>query len=129
MQNYFAYNSEQDWFDSFIETMKNAKEQGLIRDDAERNAMVNPRGVQKVLDAYGLLKQATTGVDVSVTYDLHNPTKQYGRVTVKGDVVDFCDTDALIEVMLMCRSFSVYPEITGKIVWIFDFDDVARYMD
>ena len=129
MQNYFDYNSEQDWFDSFIETMKNAKEQGLIRDDADRNAMVNPRGVQKVLDAYGLLKQATTGVDVSVRYDLHKPTKQYGRVTVKGDVVDFCDNDALIEVMRMCRSFSVYPEITGKIVWIFDFDDVARYMD
>lgn len=129
MSNYFDYGVKNDWFDNFIKTMQDAKAQGLIRDDSERSAIVNPKGVQRVLDAYELLNKATTGVDVHVTYDLYKPTKRYGRVIVKGNVVDFRDTDALIKVILMCRSFSFYPENTGKTVWIFDFDDIAKYID
>lgn len=131
-ENEFDFDTEfmsdeevEEMLDSFIiETLGNK-----IEADENRTAIVNPHRVQQVLCTHEILKRLTRGTNAKVVYDLYEPYKSMGIVSVIGSNLMFENTEWLIKAMKLASNFEVYPKTDGTVQIDFTFHGLTIAID
>lgn len=100
-----------------------------IEADENRTAIVNPHRVQQVLCTYEILKRLTRGTNAKVIYDLYEPYKSMGVVSVIGSDLIFGNTEWFTKAMKLASNFEVYSKTDGTVQVDFTFHSLTVAID
>lgn len=100
-----------------------------IEADENRTAIVNPHRAQQVLCTYEILKRLTRGTNAKVIYDLYEPYKSMGVVSVIGSNLIFGNTEWFTKAMKLASNFEVYPKTDGTVQIDFTFHGLTVAID
>lgn len=94
--------------------------------DDSQTAIVNPYRIQQVLYTYKVLKYLTKGTKANVTYELHEPYKSMGSVSVVGANLLFRNAEWFMKAVELASNFEVYPKTNGAVQMNFTFHGLTR---
>lgn len=111
-------------FESLISTMgKKAVESD------NKTSIVVPNKIEQVLYTYKLLKYVTKGTDAQVTYELYQPYKSMGSVSVTGSNINFTNTEWFIKAAELASNVDIYPKTNGKVTVDFTFHGLTKSIE
>lgn len=91
-----------------------------------RTQIVNPITMQHLLYTYKILKYLTKGTGTKVTYELHEPYKSMGSVTVCGKNITFAKPEWFMKAVELAANFEVYPKTDGTVEMNFTFHGLTK---
>lgn len=86
-----------------------------------RTQVVNPITMQHLLYTYKVLKYLTKGTGAKVTYEINEPYKSMGSVTVCGRNIVFKKPEWFIKAVELAANFEAYPKTDGTVEMNFTF--------
>lgn len=86
-----------------------------------RIQIVNPIKMQHLLYTLKILKYLTKGSGAKVTYELHEPFKSMGSVTICGKDITFPKPEWFMKAVELAANFEVYPKTDGTVEMNFTF--------
>lgn len=93
-----------------------------VAKEEDRAAIINPYRIQHVAYTYKILKYLTKGQKgVKVTYELHEPFKSMGSVSITGHELNFRKPDWFMKAVELASNFEVYPKNDGTVQLNFTF--------
>lgn len=92
-----------------------------IECDEDRTSIINLKGIKAVFYAYKALCYLTKGTSAKVTYELHNPYKSMGSVSVIGKNLAFNKPEWFMAAVKLASNFDVYPKTNGTVQMDFTF--------
>ena len=93
----------------------------IIKEQDSRTSIINPRKLKEISFVYKAMKILTKGTNVKVTYDLHEPLKSIGSVTITGKNIVLRHRKWFDEAIKLASNFDVYPKTDGTVVIDFTF--------
>lgn len=96
------------------------------RVEDNRTQIVNPITMQHLLYTYKILKYLTKGTGTKVTYELHEPYKSMGSVTVCGKNITFAKPEWFMKAVELAANFEVYPKTDGTVEMNFTFHGLTK---
>jgi len=96
------------------------------RVEDNRTQIVNPITMQHLLYTYKILKYLTKGAGTKVTYELHEPYKSMGSVTVCGKNITFAKPEWFMKAVELAANFEVYPKTDGTVEMNFTFHGLTK---
>ena len=96
------------------------------RVEDNRTQIVNPITMQHLLYTYKILKYLTKGTGAKVTYELHEPYKSIGSVTVCGRNITFAKPEWFMKAVELAANFEVYPKTDGTVEMNFTFHGLTK---
>lgn len=96
------------------------------RVEDNRTQIVNPIIMQHLLYTYKILKYLTKGTGTKVTYELHEPYKSMGSVTVCGKNITFAKPEWFMKAVELAANFEVYPKTDGTVEMNFTFHGLTK---
>ena len=104
-----------------------AEEQTEARDN--EISIMNPKRVQAVLYTYKILKYLTRGAKTKVTYELNEPCKSMGSVSIIGKELTFSNPEWFMVAVKLSSNFNVYPKTDGTVQMDFTFHGLTMPFD
>lgn len=98
---------------------------GRIEQDESRASVTNQDRVQQVLYTYKVMKRLMKGTGTKVTYELHEPYRSVGSVSVTGKNIDFRKMSQFLEAAEIASNFEVYPKTDGTVCLAFAFHNLT----
>ena len=95
--------------------------------DNSKTSIINPYKIQQVLYTYKVLKyllKETKGTNVS--YELHEPFRSMGSVSVVGKNLVFRKPEWFMKAVELANNFEVYPRTDGTVQMNFTFHGLTR---
>lgn len=92
-----------------------------------KNSVINPHRIQHVLYTYKVLKylaKDTKGAKVS--YELHEPYKSMGSVSVVGKNLIFRKPEWFMQAVELANNFEAYPKTDGTVQMNFGFHGLTK---
>lgn len=100
---------------------------GKKMEESDRRAsIVVPNKIEQVLYTYKLLKYVTKNTDARVTYELYQPCKSMGSVSVTGSNINFTNTEWFIKSAELASNIDIYPRTNGKVTIDFTFHGLTK---
>lgn len=99
----------------------------LCAAEDNKTAIVNPDKIQQVLYVYEVLKFLTkSNRSVKVTYEIHEPYKSMGSVSVSGEHIKFKNPNGFLKAVELSSNFEVYPKTDGTVRMDFTFHGLTK---
>lgn len=86
-----------------------------------RTQIVNPIKMQHILYTLKILKYLTKGSGAKVTYELYEPFRSMGSVTIRGKDITFSKPEWFMKAVELSANFEVYPRTDGTVEMNFTF--------
>ena len=97
-----------------------AAEQAAAEDS--KPSIINPHRIQRVLYTYKVLKYLTKDVGgTKVSYELHEPYKSMGSVSIAGKNLVFRKPEWFMKAVELADNFEAYPKTDGTVQIDFTF--------
>lgn len=124
--NEFKTDEEvEEMLDSIITTVGRAFEEV-----DKKTAIINPLKIRQVLYTYKVLKYLTRGEkNVQVTYELHEPYKHMGSVSIVGKHLKFSRPEWFIKAAELASNLDIFPKTDGTVQMDFTFHGLTMPMD
>lgn len=107
--------------DSFIEVFGER-----IVEDEQATAMLNPVKLQQIQFAYLVMKRLTKDTGAKVTYELHQPFKSMGSVTVEGAQWAVSNSVWFSRAAKFASNLDIYPLVNGRFRLTLTFHGLLR---
>lgn len=129
MNEEFGFDTEfmtdeevEDMLDSIVTTV--AIE--IVIDD-NKTSVINPYKIQQVLYTYKVLKYLMKGnKGANISYELHEPYKSMGSVSVVGRNLVFRKPEWFMKAVELANNFEVYPKTDGTVQMNFTFHGLTN---
>ncbi len=115
------------------EEIENEKNDALIlalakrfREHDEKDQIINPKQVQKVLSVYKKMKRAFDGRNVKVTCKLFQPYKNSGCISIEGKEIFFEDPTLFSETVRDCDCVDGYRKTNGNMIISFAYSKLTK---
>ncbi len=95
----------------------------------KKTSMIIPTRVRDVKYTYEIMKNLFAGKDVKVDYDLHEPYKDFGSVTVIGKKIDLNSPKWFLKAAEIASNCDIYPRTDGKIQIDFGFGGLTETLE
>lgn len=111
--------------DSIVTTVA---EEAAIEDS--KTSIIVPYKIQQVLYTYKVLKYLTKGIKgAKVSYELHEPLRSMGSVSVIGKDLVYRNPMWFMKAMELANNFEVYPKIDGTVQMNFTFHGLTKSIE
>ena len=110
--------------DSFIEAFGEE-----ILEDESKTSMINPGRYQQINLAYAMLKRMMEGTGAKVSYELHQPFKSMGSVSVEGKLIEFQHPMLFSKVAALAHNTEVYPLSKNAVRLTFTFHNLTTHIE
>ena len=80
------------------------------------DAVLNVERAKLLIGGYNTLKHLTKGTKVKVTYEMNEPYRSMGSVSITGKNITFKRPEAFVAAVKLASNFNVYPKTNGTIV-------------
>lgn len=98
--------------------------------DDGKTSIINPYKIQQVLYTYKVLKYLVKGnKGVNVSYELHEPYKSMGSVSVIGKNLVFRKPEWFMKAVELANNFEVYPKTDGTVQMNFTFHRLTKSIE
>ena len=95
--------------------------------DDSKTSIINPFKIQQVLYTYKVLKYLTKGIKgAKVSYELHEPYRSMGSVSVTGKDLLFRKPEWFMKAVELASNFEVYPKTDGTVQMNFTFHGLTK---
>ena len=121
------FTTDQEVEDTIDALMSSLAETAKLED--EQPQIINPLKIQQLLYTFKMIKYATKGTNVKVTYELHKPYKSMGSVSVSGSNLLFEKTRWFLKAIEFASNFEVYPKTDGTCQMNFTFHGLTNKID
>lgn len=112
--------------DEALDALITTVAEGLVEQDS-KTAVINPYKIQQVLYTYKVLKYLVKGTKgASVSYELHEPFKSMGSVSVVGKNLVFRKPEWFMKAVELADNFEVYPKTDGTLQMDFTFHGLTK---
>jgi len=101
----------------------------LIEEEESKIAVVNAEKVNRLMEAYLILKELTRGTGLSVSYKIHEPFKSGGSVSVVGGSMEFKDIKRFMTAVRLASNFEAYPKTDGTVCMTLSFNGLTTPID
>lgn len=90
--------------------------------DEERTAVLRPLRFEQMNFAHAVLKYLTKDMDdVSLTYNLHEPFKSMGYITLEGKMLEFAKPEWFCRAAEFASNVEIYPLAQNRVRLTFTF--------
>lgn len=129
MNEEFGFDTEfmtdeevEDMLDSIVTTVATE----IVIDD-NKTSVINPYKIQQVLYTYKVLKYLMKGnKGANISYELHEPYKSMGSVSVVGRNLVFRKPEWFMKAVELANNFEVYPKTDGTVQMNFTFHGLTN---
>lgn len=98
--------------------------------DDSKTAIINPYKIQQVLYTYKVLKYLVKGIKgAKVDYELHEPYRSMGSVSVVGKDLIFRKPEWFMKAVELANNFEVYPKTNGTVQMNFTFHGLTKPLE
>lgn len=98
--------------------------------DDSKTSIINPYKIQQVLYTYKVLKYLMKGTKkAKVSYELHEPFRSMGSVSVVGKNLVFRKPEWFMKAVELANNFEVYPKTDGTIQMNFTFHGLTKPLE
>lgn len=94
-----------------------------------KTSIIVPQRMMQLAYAYKILKSITDGINVKVTYTLHEPYNFVGSISIEGDSLEFCNTELFAKAAQLASNFEIYPKTDGTVQMNFAFYGLTRTIE
>lgn len=108
----------------------NSSDKKWITDTADDVLKKNPDAdkarICKMLYSYLALRHITKGRNVKVKYELFEPSKNMGYISVTGRKIDYQNSKVFKTVTALATNFEAYPKTNGTVQLNFTFHKLRK---
>lgn len=98
--------------------------------DDNKTSIINPYKIQQVLYTYKVLKYLVKGIKgAKVDYELHEPYRSMGSVSVVGKDLIFRKPEWFMKAVELANNFEVYPKTNGTVQMNFTFHGLTKPLE
>lgn len=98
--------------------------------DDSKTSIINPYKIQQVLYTYKVLKYLVKGIKgANVSYELHEPYRSMGSVSVVGKDLVFRQPEWFMKAVELSNNFEAYPKTDGSVQMDFTFHGLTKPLD
>ena len=116
---------ENENFSSEMEALLDCLGQWILEDE-QQPGIISPVRYQQFQLSHDLLKKLITGIDMKISYEIHEPFNSMGSITIEGDQLEFTNCRWLSRAVGFADNLEVYPLATGKIRMVLTFHGLVR---
>lgn len=95
-------------------------------DVSKKNPDVDKARICQMLYSYLALRHITKGRNVKVKYELFEPSKNMGYISVTGRKIDYQNSKVFKTVTSLATNFEAYPKINGTVQLNFTFHKLRK---
>lgn len=95
-------------------------------DVSKKNPDVDKARICQMLYSYLALRHITKGRNVKVKYELFEPSKNMGYISVTGRKIDYQNNKVFKTVTLLATNFEAYPKTNGTVQLNFTFHKLRK---
>lgn len=95
-------------------------------DVLKKNPNVDKARICQMLYSYLALRHITKGRNVKVKYELFEPSKNMGYISVTGRKIDYQNSKVFKTVTALATNFEAYPKTNGTIQLNFTFHKLRK---
>lgn len=100
-----------------------------IAADESKPAILNPIKVRQMQFAYGVLKYLTKGTGAQISYEMCEPYKSMGSISVEGANLAFANPEWFARAAEFASNTEIYPLMNGKVRMTLTFHGLVRPME
>lgn len=97
-----------------------------IEYEENQNCIIRPDGIKAVLYTYKVLKYLTKNTKARVTYELNEPYRSMGSVSVTGKDLTFSNPEWFMVAVKLASNFNVYTKTDGTVQMDFTFHGLTK---
>ena len=116
---------ENENFSSEMEALLDCLGQWILEDE-QQPGIISPVRYQQFQLSHDLPKKLITGIDMKISYEIHEPFNSMGSITIEGDQLEFTNCRWLSRAVGFADNLEVYPLTTGKIRMVLTFHGLVR---
>ena len=95
-------------------------------DVSKKNPDVDKARICQMLYSYLALRHITKGRNVKVKYELFEPSKNMGYISVTGRKIDYQNSKVFKTVTALATNFEAYPKTNGTVQLNFTFHKLRK---
>ena len=95
-------------------------------DVSKKNPDVDKARICQILYSYLALRHITKGRNVKVKYELFEPSKNMGYISVTGRKIDYQNSRVFKTVTALATNFEAYPKTNGTVQLNFTFHKLRK---
>ena len=95
-------------------------------DVLKKNPDVDKARICQMLYSYRALRHITKGRNVKVKYELFEPSKNMGYISVTGRKIDYQNSKVFKTVTALATNFEAYPKTNGTVQLNFTFHKLRK---
>lgn len=97
-----------------------------IESDDEKVTMLDVLKLKQIQFVYAALQYITRGMDAKVSYQLNEPFKTMGSVSVEGPVLEFDEPELFSRIAEFASNTEVYPLAKSRVRMTFTFHGLTK---
>ena len=96
-----------------------------VEREEEKPAVLNPMKLRQMQFAYGVLKYLTKDTDAKITYQLNQPFRSMGSISVEAKSLSFSNSEWFARSAEFADNTEIYPLENGKVRMTMTFHRLA----
>lgn len=126
--NFDAEFMTDDEINEALDSLVAAAAESIEMED-NKTALVNPFRIRDVRLTYEVLKRITKGTGAKVTYELNQPYKSMGSVSVVGRNIMFNNVAWFLKAIELSSNLDIYPKTDGTVQMDFTFHGLTKTIE
>lgn len=99
-----------------------------LKFEEEMPAILDPVKMEQMKFAYAALQHLAKCTNATISYELNEPFKTVGTITVEGKSLEFFNAEWFSRALEFASNTEVYPLTNGKVRMTLTFHSIARLM-